>query len=174
MVVTPASKFHWKDLKHIIKFVGRLDSLTKRFHAGGQVGICVPVVHTLDRMNCIIHKNKVQSLLCLKCSQWTIASYIVTIGLFLFQQKLPPSVVPELMPTHGPITLAIRHKKFMARYIISPRTGNIHITKWEAVMAMHPHMKMGANVMMMLYKGTEGLFLFIDDMLWCSSRPMIS
>jgi hypothetical protein len=79
---------------------------------------------------------------------------------------LPPSVVPELMPTQGPITLAIGHnKKFMARYIISPRTGNIHITKWEAVMAMRPHLKMGANVMLMLYKGTEGLFLFIDDMM---------
>jgi hypothetical protein len=79
---------------------------------------------------------------------------------------LPLSVVPELMPTHGPITLAIgNNNKFMARYIISPRTRNIHITKWEAVMAMHPHLKMGANVMRMLYEGTEGLFLFIDDML---------
>ena len=79
---------------------------------------------------------------------------------------LSPSVVPELMPRHGPITLAIGHnKKFMARYIISPRIGSIHITKWEAVMEMRPHLKMGANAMLMLYEGTEGLFLFIDDML---------
>ena len=33
-------------------------------------------------------------------------------------------------------------------------------------MAMRPHIKMGANVMLMLYEGTEGLFLFIDDMLF--------
>ena len=59
--------------------------------------------------------------------------------------------------THG------HNKKFMARYIISPRIGTIHITKWEDVMAMRPHLKMGANVMLMLYEGTEGFFLFIDD-----------
>jgi hypothetical protein len=35
-------------------------------------------------------------------------------------------------------------------------------------------LKMGANVMLMMYEGTEGLFLFVDDMLWCSSRPIIS
>jgi hypothetical protein len=53
----------------------------------------------------------------------------------------------------------------MARYIISPRTGNIHITKWEAVMAMRPHLKMGASVMLILYEGTKAFFFVIEDML---------
>ena len=68
------------------------------------------------------------------------------------------------MSTCGPSILAIGHnKKFMARYIITPGIGTIHITKWEAVMEMRPHLKVGANVMLMLYEGTEGLFLCIDD-----------
>ena len=81
------------------------------------------------------------------------------------QQKLPREVVPELMPRRGPITLAVgNNKKVMSRYSISRADGRIHINSWAQVMEVLPSLKIGDNVMFMLYESTKGLFLFMDTM----------
>lgn len=90
----------------------------------------------------------------------------VTIGLFLLQQTLPPTVVPELIPYSGPITLCVgRNMKVTSRYIIHRKYKHTLIDKWWSVLALHPYLQIGVNVMHMLYEGTDSLFLFIDDFL---------
>ena len=82
----------------------------------------------------------------------------------VLQQVLPPLVVPELIPSAGPITLAIGHnKRVMSSYNLSPRNGTIQIYKLDAVMVIRPQLKIGDNILLMLYEGTEGLFLFIEE-----------
>ena len=82
------------------------------------------------------------------------------------QQVLPPSVVPELIPSTGPITLAIgQNNKVMSTYILGPRNGSIIIHKWYLVMEIRPQLKMGDNILLYLYEGTEGPFLFIQDIM---------
>ena len=86
----------------------------------------------------------------------------VTIFLLVFQQELPPLVVPELIPSAGPITLAIgQNKRVMSSYNISPINGTIFIHKWNAVMEIRPHLKTGDNVLLFMYEGIAGIFLFI-------------
>ena len=90
----------------------------------------------------------------------------VKIVLLVLQQVLPPSVVPELIPSAGPITLAIgQNKRVMSSYNLSPRNGTIINHKWNAVMEIRPQLKMGDNILLFLYEGTEGLFLFIEEVL---------
>ena len=64
MKISPQSKFHWQDLEPLLEFIGRIQSLIKRFHAGFMMASCVPLVHTLNRMNCTNEKILVQNLLC--------------------------------------------------------------------------------------------------------------
>ena len=54
--------------------------------------------------------------------------------------------------------------KVVARYCISRRKGTIQINKFLLVVAMHPYWKTGDTILLMLYQGTGGLFLFIDEM----------
>ena len=42
--------------------------------------------------------------------------------------------------------------------------GRIHINKWGKILAIRPSWKIRDNVMFMLYKGNNGLFLFIEAM----------
>ena len=81
------------------------------------------------------------------------------------QQKLPREVVPELIPHRGKITLALGYnQKVMSRYSINRQDGRIHINNWGEILAIRPSWKIGDNVMFMLYKGNNGLFLFIEAM----------
>jgi hypothetical protein len=89
--------------------------------------------------------------------------FSVTIVLLVLQQVLPPSVIPELIPSAGPITLAIgQNKRVMSSYNISPRNGTIFIHKWNVVMEIRPHMKMGDTAFLFMYEGIAGIFLFIS------------
>ena len=82
-----------------------------------------------------------------------------------FQQKLPAVAVPGSISLHGRITLVpTNNAKVIARYCISRRNGTIQINKFSLVVAMHPYWKIGDIVLLMLYQGTGGLFLFIDEM----------
>ena len=99
--------------------------------------------------------------------------YVLCIKLFLqllkftcfLQKKLPREVVPYLMPRHGPITLAIgTNQKVMSRYAINRKYGCIHIYKWGKIIAIRPSWQVGDNIMFMLYKGINGIFLFIQGM----------
>ena len=83
----------------------------------------------------------------------------------VFILQLPVVVVPGSITQHGRITLVpANNAKVIARYCISRRNGTIQINKFSLLVAMHPYSKIGDTVLLMLYQGTGGLFLFIDEM----------
>ena len=82
-----------------------------------------------------------------------------------FQQKLPAVAVPGLISRRGRITLVpANNAKVIARYCISRRNGTIQTNKFSLLVAMHPYWKIADTILLMLYQGTRGLFLFIDEM----------
>ena len=85
--------------------------------------------------------------------------------LFYMSTKIAPVAVPGSIYQHGRIThVHANDAKVIARYCISRRNGTIQINKFSLVVAMHPYWKIGDTVLLMLYQGTGGLFLFIDEM----------
>ena len=62
LYVTKHTKFHWKDLKHVINFVDNLTEIAQRINARFWMGSIIPVVQTLNKTNCV-HKTVVQSLI---------------------------------------------------------------------------------------------------------------
>ena len=65
MYVTKRTKFHWKDLKHVINFVDNLTEIAQCMNAGfrmGLMGLIRPMVRTLNKTNCV-HKALVKSLI---------------------------------------------------------------------------------------------------------------
>ena len=62
LYVTKRTKFHWKDLKHVINFVDNLTEIAQRMNAGFSMGLIRPMVHTLNKTNCV-HKMLVKSLI---------------------------------------------------------------------------------------------------------------
>ena len=124
------------------------------------------MVHTLNKTNCV-HKTLVKSLiLMLMLINYIYLQQYVTIGFYsTFQQKLPVVAVPGQISRRGRITLVpANNAKVIARYCISHKTGTIQINKFSLLMAMHPYWKIGDTVLLMIYQGTGGLFLFIDEM----------
>ena len=80
------------------------------------------------------------------------------------QQKLPPIAVLGSISRRDRITLVpANNAKVIARYCISRRNGTIQINKFSLLVAMHPYWKIGDTVLLMLYQGTGGLFLFIYE-----------
>ena len=79
--------------------------------------------------------------------------------------EIAPVAVPGSISWRGRITLVpANNAKVIARYCISRRNGTIQINKFSLLVAMHPYWKIGDIVLLMLYQGTGGLFLFIDEM----------
>ena len=62
LYVTKHTKFHSKDLKHVINFVDNLTEIAHRMNAGFWMGLIRPMVHTLNKTNCV-HKALVKSLI---------------------------------------------------------------------------------------------------------------
>ena len=62
LYVTKRTKFHWKDLKHVINFVDNLREIAQGMNAGFWMGLIRPMVHTLNKTNCV-HKTLVKSLI---------------------------------------------------------------------------------------------------------------
>ena len=62
LYVTKRTKFHWKDVKHVINFVDNLTEIAQRMNAGFWMGLIRPMVHTLKKTNCV-HKMLVKSLI---------------------------------------------------------------------------------------------------------------
>ena len=80
------------------------------------------------------------------------------------QQKLPPVAVPGSISWRGRITLVpANNAKVIARYCIYRKNGTIQINKFSLLVAMHPYCKIGDTVLLLLYQGTGGLFIFIDE-----------
>ena len=78
---------------------------------------------------------------------------------------MPPVAVLGSISWRGRITLVpTNNAKVIARYGISRRNGTIQINKFSLLVAMHPYWKIGDTVLLMIYQGTGGLFLFIDEM----------
>ena len=155
LYVTKRTKFHWKDLKHVINFVDNLTEIAQRMNAGFWMGLIRPMVHTLNKTNCV-HKTLVKSLILMLM----LINYI-----YIFNDMLQLLAVPGSISRRGRITLVpANNAKVIARYCISRRNGTIQINKFSLVVAMHPYWKIGDTVLLMLYQGTGGLFLFIDEM----------
>lgn len=93
----------------------------------------------------------------------------VTIGFFVLHQKLPCLVVRQKMPHHGQNTLALgQNKKVMSTYSVSRIDQRILTKGWRQIMTIRPFLEIGDKVMFMLYHGTKGTFMFIDDIPWSS------
>ena len=80
LYVTKRTKFHWKDLKHVINFVDNLTEIAHRMNAGFWMGLIRPMVHTLNKTNCVhkavvkksyfnvdAHKLYISSTICYNC-----------------------------------------------------------------------------------------------------------
>ena len=135
-------------------------------NVGFGMGINLPLVHTLNKTNCV-NKMLVQSLICmLLFIKYIQLQRYVTIGFYSsLQQKLPVTAVPELISWRSRIILVpAKNVKVIARYCISRTNRTIKINRFSVVLAMHPHLKIGDTVILMLYEGTGGIFLFIDEM----------
>ena len=122
LYVTKRTKFHWKDLKHVINSVDNLTEIAQRMNAGFWMGLIRPMVHTLNKTNCV-HKTLVKSLiLMLMLINYIYLQRYVTIVFYsTFQQKMPPIAVPGSIFRHGRITLVpANNAKVVARYTAFP------------------------------------------------------
>ena len=83
LYVTKRTKFHWKDLKHVINFVDNLTEIAYRMkNAGFWMGLIIPMVNTLNKTNCV-HKPLVQSLIfMLMLINYIYLQRYVTIGFY--------------------------------------------------------------------------------------------
>ena len=95
LYITNRTKFHWKDLKHVINFVDNLTEIAKHMNAQFWMGLIIPMVHTMNKTNCV-HKTLVNSLiLMLMLINYIYLQRYVTIGFYsTFQQKLPVVEIP--------------------------------------------------------------------------------
>ena len=75
LYVTKRTKFHWKDLKHVINFVDNLTEIAQRMNAGFWMGLIRPMVHTLNKTNCV-HRTLVKSLILMLMHKLYISSTI--------------------------------------------------------------------------------------------------
>ena len=95
LYVSKCTKFHRKGLNHVINFVDNLTEIAQHMNAGFWMGLIRPMVHTLNKTNCV-HKALVKSLiLMLMLINYIYLQRYVTIVFYsTCQQKLPPVVVP--------------------------------------------------------------------------------
>ena len=115
--------------------------------------LCAQNAGKKSYFNVDAHKLYISSTICYNCFYSTC------------QQKLPPVASPGSISRHGRITLVpANNAKVIARHCISHRNGTIQINKFSLLVAMHPYWKIGDTVLLLLYQGTGGLFLFIDEM----------
>ena len=115
--------------------------------------MCVQNTGKKSYFNVDAHKLYISSTICYNCF------------LFYMSTEIAPVAVPGSISRHGRITLvSANNAKVIARYCISRRNGTIQINKFSLVVAMHPYWKIGDTVLLMIYQGTGGLFLFIDEM----------
>ena len=114
LYVTKRTKFHWKDLKHAINFVDNLTEIPQRMNAGFWMGLIRPMVHTLNKTNCV-HKTLVKSLiLMLMLINYIYLQRYVTIVFYsTCQQKLPPVAVPGSISRRGRITRLLITPKWL-------------------------------------------------------------
>ena len=64
--VTNGTEVDWIDIHKFLHFIDRLEVLVGRFNGGRPRGICVPVLHSLNRSNCV-EKLMVRAVFCYIC-----------------------------------------------------------------------------------------------------------
>ena len=65
-VVTDGTEVDWDDIHKFLHFIDRLEVLVGHFNGGRQCGICVPLMHSLNRSNCV-EKLMVRAVFCYIC-----------------------------------------------------------------------------------------------------------
>ena len=66
LVVTHGSEVDLDDIHNFLHFIDRLEVLAGRFNGGRPRGICVPLLHSLNRSNCV-KKLMVRAVFCYIC-----------------------------------------------------------------------------------------------------------
>ena len=61
--VTHGTEVDWDDIHKFLHFIDHLEVLVGRFNGGRPCGICVPLLHSLNRSNCV-KKLMVQAVFC--------------------------------------------------------------------------------------------------------------
>ena len=51
--VTDGTEVDWDDIHKFLHFIDRLEVLVGHFNGGRPCGICVPLLHSLNRSNCV-------------------------------------------------------------------------------------------------------------------------
>ena len=64
--VTDGTEVDWIDIHKSLHFIDRLEVLVGRFNGGRPHGICVPLVHSLNRSICV-EKLMVRAVFCFIC-----------------------------------------------------------------------------------------------------------
>ena len=61
--VTDGTEVDWVDIHKFLHFIDRLEVLVAHFNGGRPCGICVPLLHSLNRSNCV-EKLMVRAVFC--------------------------------------------------------------------------------------------------------------
>ena len=64
--VTDDTEVDWDDIHKYLHFIDCLEVLEGRFNGGRPRGICVPLLHSLNRFNCV-EKLMVRAVFCYMC-----------------------------------------------------------------------------------------------------------
>lgn len=81
----------------------------------------------------------------------------------VFKQKLPNRVVPEEMEEYGAITIVYHpHSTVSSTYTISDIDGRVSVNKWNEFMKKEKILLLGQKVLMLLYLGDHGIYLFVS------------
>ena len=64
--VIDGTKVDWGDIHKFLHFIDRLEVLVGRFNGGKPRGICVPLLHSLNKSNCVV-KLMVRAVFCYIC-----------------------------------------------------------------------------------------------------------
>ena len=64
--VTDGTEVDWDDIHNFLHFIDRLEVLVGRFNGGRPRGICVPLLHSLNRSNCV-EKLMIRAVFCYIC-----------------------------------------------------------------------------------------------------------
>jgi hypothetical protein len=81
----------------------------------------------------------------------------------LFKQKLPQRVVPQDMAEYGAITIVCHpNTRVSSTYTISDIDGRVCVNKWNELMMKEKLLVIGEKVMMLLYLGNHGIYLFVS------------
>ena len=65
-VVTDGTEVNWDDIHKFLHFIDRLEVLVGCFNGARPRGICVPLLHSLNRSNCV-EKLMVRDVFCYIC-----------------------------------------------------------------------------------------------------------